>query len=57
MFDEVLVSPKMLADHLPDVVAKALDQLSDRNYQPTNVVNIRKSSYLYHDEEDEDDED
>ncbi len=57
MFDEVLVSPKMLADHLPDVVAKALDQLSDRNYQPTNVVNIRKSSYLNHDEEDEDDED
>ena len=45
VFDEVLVSPKMLTDHMPDIVSKALEQLADRNYAPRHVVNIRKSQH------------
>ncbi|XP_052783636.1 diacylglycerol lipase-beta-like isoform X1 [Mya arenaria] len=34
-YKEVLVSPKMLSDHMPDAVMKALDQLMDRGILPT----------------------
>ncbi|KAK3601848.1 hypothetical protein CHS0354_041771 [Potamilus streckersoni] len=33
-FTEVIVSPKMLSDHLPDVVMRALQQLEEKNYAP-----------------------
>ena len=28
MFDEIIVSPKMIHDHMPDVVSSALSQLA-----------------------------
>lgn len=33
-FGEVLVSPKMLSDHLPDAVLRALEQLSNKHFTP-----------------------
>ncbi|XP_041362272.1 diacylglycerol lipase-beta-like isoform X2 [Gigantopelta aegis] len=33
-FSEIIISPRMLWDHFPDVVMKALEQLEDRNYVP-----------------------
>ena len=33
-FGEVLVSPKMLSDHFPDAVLRALEQLSDKHFTP-----------------------
>ncbi|XP_060599676.1 diacylglycerol lipase-beta-like isoform X2 [Ruditapes philippinarum] len=33
-FNQVLVSPKMLSDHFPDAVQRAIDQLNDRDYTP-----------------------
>lgn len=33
-FEEILVSPDMLSDHLPDNVMEALTQLSRKNFTP-----------------------
>ncbi|KAL3876663.1 hypothetical protein ACJMK2_034468 [Sinanodonta woodiana] len=33
-FTEVIVSPKMLSDHFPDAVMRALQQLEEKNYAP-----------------------
>ena len=43
-FDEIIVSPKMITDHLPDVVIRALEQLADQNYIPSQLVEIRSPS-------------
>ena len=40
IFDEILVSPKMVTDHLPNVVMKALNQLADRNYIPRHHIHL-----------------
>ncbi|GFR93547.1 Sn1-specific diacylglycerol lipase beta [Elysia marginata] len=36
-FDKIILSRKMLSDHLPNVVLAALEQLVDRNVQPAEV--------------------
>lgn len=40
IYDEVLVSPRMVTDHLPNVVMKALAQLNDRNYMPRHHIRL-----------------
>lgn len=37
-FDKILLSRKMLSDHLPNVVLAALNQLLDRNVQPAQLT-------------------
>ncbi|KAL4240298.1 hypothetical protein ACF0H5_001091 [Mactra antiquata] len=44
-YSKVLVSPKMLSDHFPDAVMRALTQLDDRDYIP--MLEPRNSSVLH----------
>ncbi|GFN98243.1 Sn1-specific diacylglycerol lipase beta [Plakobranchus ocellatus] len=40
VFNKILLSHKMLSDHLPNVVLAALEQLVDRNVQPAQPVEV-----------------
>ena len=38
VFDNILVNPKMLSDHMPDTVLNALNQLVDRSVLPVSAA-------------------
>ena len=42
VFEEILVSPRMLTDHMPDAVFKALVQLADKNFHLREIVKVRR---------------
>ncbi len=41
VFDEILVSPQMVLQHLPDTVLAALKQLDERDYLVSHVLKKR----------------
>jgi len=43
MFSEIIVSPKMVLHHLPDIVTKALDQLAEQHSVPHYIAQPQRS--------------
>ena len=41
VFTEIIVSPKMVSDHLPDAVFRALTQLNEKNFRLRESIRLR----------------